>query len=116
MDSRDSEHTESPEIPLLEDIVRPDEIGSDAEAIEFEGMMPATSSPDLSQPAMREAIAEQLLQDLKPIVADAVESAISETVKRIDEMLHDELDSPLEHRIQCLIEEQLDKRFGPRNN
>jgi hypothetical protein len=115
MDSRDSEHSETPEIPLLEDIVRPDEIGSDTDAIEFKGIA-ATSSPDLSQPAMREAIAEQLLQDLKPIVADAVESAISETVKRIDEMLHDELDSPLEHRIQCLIEEQLDKRFGPRNN
>jgi hypothetical protein len=65
---------------------------------------------------MREAIAEQLLQDLKPIVADAVESAISETVKRIEEMLHDELDSPLEHRIQCLIEEQLDKKFGSRSN
>jgi hypothetical protein len=115
MDSRDSEHTESSEIPLLEDIVMPDEIGSDADALEFEGIA-ATTSPDLSQPAMREAIAEQLLQDLKPIVSDAVESAISETVKRIDEMLHDELDSPLEHRIQCLIEEQLDKRFGPRNN
>ncbi len=115
MDSRDSEHTASPEIPLLEDIVSPDEIGSDADAIEFERIA-ERSSPDLSQPAMREAIAEQLLQDLKPIVADAVESAINETVKRIDEMLHDELDSPLEHRIQCLIEEQLDKRFGPRNN
>lgn len=115
MDSRDSEHSESQEIPLLEDIVRPDEIGTDADVIGFEGISPTTTT-DLPQAAMREAIAEQLLQDLKPIVADAVESAISETVKRIDEMLHDELDSPLEHRIRCLIEEQLNKRFGPHNN
>ena len=115
MDSRDSEHTENPEIPLLEDIVRPDEVDSDTDAVDFEAITP-TTAPDLSQPAVREAIAEQLLRDLKPIVTDAVESAISETVKRIEEMLHDELDSPLEHRIQCLIEEQLGKRFDLRNN
>lgn len=119
MNSHETEKTEASDIPLLEDVVTPEELESESEYITFAEEASEdteTQVPEYDEVllAMRDSIVEQLLQDLRPMVAQAVESAIGETVGRITQMLHDELDSPLEHRIRCLIEEHMEAEFGPR--
>ncbi|PVV06990.1 MAG: hypothetical protein B6D77_14810 [gamma proteobacterium symbiont of Ctena orbiculata] len=39
---------------------------------------------------------------------------IDETTARIGQILHDELDNTLIHRIRNLIEQRLENEFGPR--
>ncbi|MCU7798538.1 MAG: hypothetical protein KZQ75_15535 [Candidatus Thiodiazotropha sp. (ex Myrtea spinifera)] len=119
MNNHETEKTEDSDIPLLEDVVTPEELEIESEYITFEEEAPKEAKvqvPEYDEVllSMRDSIAEQLVQDLRPMVAKAVESAITETVGRISQMLHDELDSPLEHRIRCLIQEHMEAEFGPR--
>ncbi|MCU7915350.1 MAG: hypothetical protein KZQ65_05455 [Candidatus Thiodiazotropha sp. (ex Gloverina cf. vestifex)] len=123
MNNHETEKTEDSDIPLLEDVVTPEELEIESEYITFEEEAPkdAEAEAEVQVPeydevllSMRDSIAEQLVQDLRPMVAKAVESAITETVGRISQMLHDELDSSLEHRIRCLILEHMEAEFGPR--
>ncbi|MCU7852492.1 MAG: hypothetical protein KZQ80_09790 [Candidatus Thiodiazotropha sp. (ex Monitilora ramsayi)] len=119
MNNHETEKTEDSDIPLLEDVVTPEELEIESEYITFEEEAPKEAEAQVPEYdevllSMRDSIAEQLVQDLRPMVAKAVESAITETVGRISQMLHDELDSPLEHRIRCLIQEHMEAEFGPR--
>jgi hypothetical protein len=63
---------------------------------------------------MRDDIVKQLEDDLQPTVTEALNIAINEATARISQILHDELDNKLHHRIYNLIEQRLEKEFGPR--
>ncbi|MEJ2590339.1 MAG: hypothetical protein P8178_02875 [Candidatus Thiodiazotropha sp.] len=105
------------EIPILEDIVTTDELERDSEFIEFAEPAPAASSvPEYDEVllAMRDDIAVQLEQDLLGVAAEAVERAIAESTERIAQVLHDELDGNLAHRIRGLIAQRMEQEFGPR--
>ncbi|MES9824656.1 MAG: hypothetical protein ABW127_09530 [Candidatus Thiodiazotropha endolucinida] len=106
------------DIPLLEDVVSMDEIESvyiefsDEEADIEDSDIPEYDEELLS---MRDDIAKQLGDDLRLIVSEAVNSAIDEATDRISQILHDELDNTITHRIRNLIEQRLEKEFGPRH-
>jgi hypothetical protein len=103
-------------IPLLEDVVSMEEIESEYinfdnhETIQEDNNIPEYDEELLS---MRDDIAKQLEGDLQIAVTDAVNIAIEEAVARIGQILHDELDNTLPHRISHLIESRLEKEFGP---
>ena len=108
---------EEDEIPILEDIVTTDELERDSEYIEFAEPVPAASSvPEYDEVllAMRDDIAAQLEQELLGVAAEAVERAIAESTERIAQVLHDELDGNLAHRIRGLIAQRMEQEFGPR--
>ncbi|MEJ2456490.1 MAG: hypothetical protein P8103_20410 [Candidatus Thiodiazotropha sp.] len=107
------------EIPLLEDIVTPEELERDSEYIEFdeidsEEYTPATPEYDEVLLSMRDDIVAQLQSELHPLVIRSVEKAIDEATERLTQVLHDELVGPLGHRVRRLIEERMDEEFGPR--
>lgn len=109
------------DIPLLEDIVTPDELESDSDTIDLIAEAPESAESQVPEYdevllAMRDDIAARLLEELKPIVAQSVQRAITETIDRIEQILHDELDSTLEHRIRGLIDTRMETEFGPRNH
>ena len=110
---------ENDEIPLLEDIVTPDELERDSEYIDFddadsEEYTPATPEYDEVLLTLRDDIVAQLQSELHPLVIRSVEKAIDETTERLTQVLHDELTGPLGHRIRHLIEERMEEEFGPR--
>jgi hypothetical protein len=108
---------EEDEIPILEDIVTTDELERDSEYVEFAEPAPAASPiPEYDEVllAMRDDIAAQLEQELQSVVAEAVEQAITEATERIAQVLHDELDGNLAHRIRGLIAQRMEQEFGPR--
>lgn len=122
MTSPDEQHAQGDDdIPILDDIVNPDEMEGDAEYVEFADLQP---QPERTEPpvpeydevllAMRDDIAAQLEEDLQSIVADAVERAVAEATGRIVQILHDELDNTLVHHIRGLIAQRMEQEFGPR--
>ncbi|MET0061988.1 MAG: hypothetical protein ABW176_06800 [Candidatus Thiodiazotropha endolucinida] len=118
MSTDDKTHDSDSDIPLLEDVVSMDEIES--EYIEFsdeEADIEDSDIPEYDEEllSMRDDIAKQLGDDLQLIVSEAVNSAIDEATDRISQILHDELDNTITHRIRNLIEQRLEKEFGPRH-
>jgi hypothetical protein len=122
MTSPNEPHAQGDEdIPILDDVVNPDEMEGYAEYIEFADLQPQPTHIQPQVPeydevllAMRDEISAQLEQDLQSIVADAVERAIDESTDRIVQILHDELDSTLVHHIRGLIAQRMEQEFGPR--
>ncbi|MES9946225.1 MAG: hypothetical protein ABW080_14820 [Candidatus Thiodiazotropha sp.] len=117
MNRDDKSHHSDSAIPLLEDVVSMEEIES--EYIEFandEVDIEDSGLPEYDEEllSMRDDIAKQLEDDLQTIVTEAVNIVIDETTARIGQILHDELDNTLTHRIRNLIEQRLENEFGPR--
>jgi hypothetical protein len=113
------ERPEDEDIPLLEDVVTPEELERDSEYIEFDDVdseeyTPGTLEYDEVLLAMRDDIVAQLQSELHPLVIRSVEKAIDEATERLTHVLHDELVGPLGHRVRHLIEERMDEEFGPR--
>ena len=113
------DRAENDDIPLLEDIVTPDELERDSEYVDFddadsEEYTPATPEYDEVLLSMRDDIAAQLETELRPLVIRSVEKAIDEATERLTQVLHDELTSPLENRLRRLIEARMEEEFGPR--
>jgi hypothetical protein len=109
------------EIPVLEDIVAPEEFESEPEHIEFdngvsEAFVAATPEYDQVLLAMRDDILAQLQVELHSLVVNSVEQAINEALERTTRILHKELAQPLEKRMHDLIEERMDEEFGPREH
>jgi phage-related protein len=117
MNTEDKSQDTKSDIPLLEDVVSMDEIES--EDIDFsndEAGLEDSDIPEYDEEllSMRDDIVKQLENDLRPSIAAALNIAIDEATARISQILHDELDNTLNHRINSLIEQQLEKQFGPR--
>ncbi len=113
------DHREEDEIPMLEDIVSPEELERDSEYLTFsdddsEEYTPATPEYDEVLMDMRDDIVAQLQSELHPLVIRSVEKVIDETTARITRVLHDELVKPLGHRVRHLIEQRMEEEFGPR--
>ena len=118
MNDNEQKHDHDPEIPLLEDVVSADELASEyLSFVESEESTDDSGVPEYDAVllAMRDDIARQLEDDLRLMVANALDRAIDEAGERIVRSLHDELDSTLEQRIRYLIDQRLDSEFGPRN-
>jgi hypothetical protein len=118
MNTDNKSHEPDSVIPLLEDVVSMEQIES--EYIDFgnqEADLGDSGIPEYDEEllSMRDEIAKQLEDDLRSIVTEAVNIAIDETTARISQILHDELDDTLTHRINNLIEQRLEKDFGPRH-
>ncbi|MGD8914474.1 MAG: hypothetical protein PVI97_15745 [Candidatus Thiodiazotropha sp.] len=117
MNTDDKSQDPKSAIPLLEDVVSIDEIES--EDIDFSNEDADIEDSDIPEYdeellSMRDDIVKQLEKDLRPTVTQALNIAIDEATARISQILHDELDNTLNHRINNLIEQQLEKQFGPR--
>ncbi|MEW8026336.1 MAG: hypothetical protein AB2792_20465 [Candidatus Thiodiazotropha sp.] len=118
MNTDDKSRDPDSAIPLLEDVVSMDEIES--EYIDFgneEADIEDSGIPEYDEEllSMRDDIAKQLEGDLQAFVSEAVNNAIDEATNRIGQILHDELDNTITHRIRNLIEQRLEKEFGPRH-
>jgi hypothetical protein len=105
-------------IPLLKDVIEPDELASEFQAYS----KPAEVSDDSGIPeydevllAMRDEIAKQLQDDLSKMLSSVLNRAIEEVSEQITRTLHDELDNTLEQKIRFLIDQRLDMEFGPRH-
>jgi hypothetical protein len=106
-------------IPLLEDVVTPEELELESEYAEFddadsEEFELGTPEYDEVLQSMRDDIVAQLQSELHPLVIRALEQAIDEATARLTRILHHELVSPLGHRVRNLIDERMDEEFGPR--
>ncbi|MEJ2393381.1 MAG: hypothetical protein P8045_06065 [Candidatus Thiodiazotropha sp.] len=112
------DHPKDDEIPLLEDVVTPEELEIESEYAGFdddsEEFTPATPEYDEVLLAMRDEIVAQLESELRPLVIRSVEKAIDEATERLTQILHDELAGPLGHRVRQLIDEHMEEEFGPR--
>ncbi len=117
--SDDQDNKEANHIPLLEDVVTPEELERESEYIDFdeadsEEFAPATPEYDEVLLSMRDDIVAQLQSELHPLVIRSVEKAIDEASERVTRVLHDELVAPLGHRVRKLIEKRMEEEFGPR--
>ncbi|MEN8179325.1 MAG: hypothetical protein ABFS39_12025 [Pseudomonadota bacterium] len=98
------------DIPLLRDVVDPDEIvfNDDSE--------PAISSESTDQQeiidVIREGIAVQLNEELQPTIIAAINSAVDQATGELRQIMLDELQGSLQNRIRLLIDGALDKQFG----
>jgi phage gp29-like protein len=113
------EKPEEDEIPLLEDIVTPEELERESEYIVFgadDSEEFAAAKPEYDEVllAMRDDILAQLQADLHPLVVRSVEQVIDESLESVTRILHKELARPLEQRLRTLIEERMEEKFGPR--
>jgi hypothetical protein len=118
MNIDDKKDNQDSAIPLLEDVVTMEEVTS--EYIDFSNKqvdLEDSGIPEYDEEllSMRDDIAKQLEDDLQATVTEAVSIAINEAVARIGQILHDELDNTLSHRIANLIELRLEEEFGPRD-
>lgn len=112
---------ENDNIPILEDVVIPDELEVESENLHFEDTEAEsfdTTTPEYDKVllAMRDDIVAQLQADLHPLVVRSIEQAISESLERANRILHKELTRPLEQRLLNLIEERMEEEFGPREH
>lgn len=106
-------------IPLLEDVVEPEqlEIESEFGVFEDEETTPVGNNiagNEALRIALREEIASQLQDDLQSLVGQALDQAILEISQRLSRSLHEQLDGTLQRRIRVLIEQRLEHAFGPR--
>ncbi|MES9852918.1 MAG: hypothetical protein ABW170_13950 [Candidatus Thiodiazotropha sp. L084R] len=105
------------DIPLLEDVITADEIASEFHPF-VDSAEPSEDSgiPEYDEVllAMRDEIAQQLVEDLRATVQNALNRAIEEAGEQIVRTLHDELDDTLEQKVRYLIDQRLSSEFGPR--
>jgi hypothetical protein len=111
----------SQDIPLLEDVVIPDDLEIDSGFVVFDDNKPtsfdaATPEYDEVLLAMRDDILAQLEGELHASIVSAVEQAIDEAGERLSLILHKELTGKLEQRIRHLIEQRMEREFGPREH
>jgi hypothetical protein len=119
MNNDKAQNHQDDEIPLLEDVITPNEVeirSDDTSMGKAASGVTHASVPayDEALLTLRDEIAAQLEDDLRPMIAKATERAIKEATERIDQILHDELDTTLEHRIRWLIAHHMAHEFGPR--
>lgn len=119
MNDDERDRHEPDEIPLLEDVVTPEQLEIESEFILFEEeeTTPTESDApryDATLPALRDEIAAQLQADLQSLVGQALDQAILEITQRLSRSLHEQLDDTLQRRIRSLIEQRLEREFGPR--
>lgn len=119
MSSDQPDNSANDDIPLLEDVVIPEELEMQQEIADFEEE--DTERPDSITPEydkvlqeMREDILHQLQVELHPLLVKSVELAIEEALKRAERVLHHELTRPMEHRLRALLEERMKEEFGPK--
>ena len=106
-----------PDIPLLEDVVKPDELASELRTFtELPEISEDSGIPEYDEVllAMRDDIAKQLQDDLSQMLSEVLDRAIEEAGEQIIRTLHDELDTTLEQKIRYRIDQRLDMEFGPR--
>jgi phage gp29-like protein len=120
MSSNAPDKPEEDNIPLLEDVVTPDELDAESELVNLDE---DTESVDSQTPEydkilhdMRDDIVAQLQADLHPLLVQSVEQAIHEAMERAARVMHQELTRPLEQRLLDLIEERMEQEFGPREH
>jgi hypothetical protein len=103
------ERPDEPSIPLLEDVVDPEEL--DFLAIPKEELPQQSSDHQIIIQTLREGIAAQLTKELQPIVATAVQNAVDQVTAQTRQLLLDELHGSLENHIRLLIQAALDQEF-----
>ena len=107
MDRAETESPNEEDIPLLEDVVDPDEIffslDNDQEFSDLE------TTPASVAKAVRDEVTAKLLNELNPIISIAIETAVQQVTEQIKLVLEDELEGTLEHRLRALIQEALEK-------
>lgn len=109
MNSEETEMQDEQNIPLLKDVVDPDEI----EYTEYTSPITNKNIPDSKQiiEVIREGIAAQLNQELQPLIVAAINSAVDQATETIKQIMLDELQGSTQNRVRMLIEEALDKQF-----
>jgi hypothetical protein len=120
MSSNAPDKPEEDNIPLLEDVVTPDELDAESELVNLdedtESVGSQTPEYDKILHDMRDDIVAQLQADLHPLLVQSVEQAIHEALERAARAMHQELTRPLEQRLLDLIEERMEQEFGPREH
>lgn len=120
MSSNAPDKPEEDNIPLLEDVVTPDELDAESELVNLdedtESVGSQTPEYDKILHDMRDDIVAQLQADLHPLLVQSVEQAIHEAMERAARVMHQELTRPLEQRLLDLIEERMEQEFGPREH
>ncbi len=96
-------------IPLLDDVVDPDELEF-SERLQDPGgqQMP---DPQAILEVLREGVANQLIRDLQPIITVAVETAVTQVTEQARQLLLDELNGSLENHIRSLIAAAVEREF-----
>lgn len=109
MSPEDSEMQDDQEIPLLKDVVDPDEIEHAADG-ESKVSNELTDKQKILA-AIRGEIAVQLNEELQPVILAAISSAVDQATAEIRQVMLDELQGSLQNRIRLLINEALDQQF-----
>jgi hypothetical protein len=109
------------DIPMLEDIVTPEELERAPQHVELDNGVSdafAGSAPEYDEalPAMRDDILAQLQSELHSLTIRSVEQAIDAALEHTTHILHKELTQALEARMRTLIEERMEQEFGPREH
>lgn len=123
MSKDDSNSATEKEIPLLEEVVSFDDLDLSDLDSEPESAEEAQQKNDSSAirplpthnlviDSIREALHEQLTQELGEIIPPLVAQAIDQTTLQLNQLIQKELSSSLEQRLTVLIEKELDNQFG----
>jgi hypothetical protein len=117
MSTEPPDHSDDNQIPLLEDVVCPDELETDLQDSEFdadsEAHAPNTTNYDTVLLSIRDEIINQLEFELRPLVIRSVEKIIDEATEQLTQVLHAELVGLLEQRVHSLIKKCMEEEFGP---
>jgi hypothetical protein len=109
MSTKDTETTDEQVIPLLDDVVKPDEIEISEKAEEVSSQ-PIPDTQAIIE-VLRMGVANQLIHELQPIVSVAVDTAVTEVTEQARQLLFDELNGSLEKHIRRLIEAAVEREF-----
>lgn len=109
MSREDIETADEQAIPLLDDVVDPDELEfSERSQDPGDQQMP---DPQAIVEVLREGVVDQLIRDLQPIITVAVETAITQVTQQARQLLLDELNGSLENHIRSLIVAAVEREF-----
>lgn len=110
MSAEETNMQDEQNIPLLKDVVDPDEI----EYTEYKSLVAHKDVPDSREiiEIMRKEITTQLNQELQPLITAAINTAVDQATGTIRQIMLDELQRSLQNRLRMLIEEKFDKQFG----
>jgi hypothetical protein len=107
-----NEETNMPDdenIPLLLDVVEPNEIEPSVVNQSATNHHPPDTQPNLA--VIREDLANRLNEEVGPIITAAITSAVDSATDEIRRVMLDELRGLLENRIHDIIEETLRLEF-----
>jgi hypothetical protein len=107
-DSDETTHESS--IPLLDEVVDPQELGLYAWSSTAKASQAAGKQKRLLE-VLRKDITAQLSHDLRPIVAKAVARTLEQITDQVRQMFQDELNSAMEERLHQLIETEVAKEM-----